>query len=83
MRVFRNKSGSNMNGVSPRYTLTARRSERYPRLAGCAAVPSARRGPVRLPMVVEEYAERMEREEVDVLRCVIAIPVADDFTSIV
>ena len=72
-----------MNGASPRYTLTTRRSGRYPRLAGCAAIPRARRGPVRLPMVVEVYAERTAREDVDFLRCVMAIPVADGFTSIV
>ena len=46
-------------------------------------MPSERRGPVRLPMVVEPYAERMAREDVDFLRCVMAIPVADGFTSTV
>lgn len=63
--------------------LTARRSGRYPRLAGCAAMPRARRGPVRLPMVVEVYAERTTCGDVDFFRLVIEIPVAEGFTSIV
>jgi hypothetical protein len=66
-----------------RHKLTLRRSGRYPRLDGCAAMPRARRGPVRVPMTVEAYAERTACGELDFLRWTTAMPFADGLTSIV